>query len=47
MSKRSSNNQRSNSKNPNNPAYNAAVDNRSRQLDPEHPAYHSSRGEEE
>jgi len=36
-------NQRADVNNPNNPAYKANVDNRSRQLNPEHSTYHSSR----
>ena len=35
----SSNDQRSNVQNPNNPAYKAAQDNRANQLNPMHPAY--------
>ncbi|MHA2064686.1 MAG: hypothetical protein ACXABY_09960 [Candidatus Thorarchaeota archaeon] len=47
MSKRgrSSNDDRSDSRNPNNPAYQASVDNRADQLNPDHEAYDSSRGE--
>ena len=37
-------NQRSNTKNPNNPAHKEAMDNRSNQLNPNNPAYHESRG---
>jgi len=33
------NDDRSNSLNPNNPAYNTSVDNRSNQLNPNHPEY--------
>ncbi len=36
---RSFNDDRSNSKNPNNPAYQAAADNRSNQLNPNNPEY--------
>ncbi|MBA7672785.1 hypothetical protein ES703_80972 [subsurface metagenome] len=36
---RSSNDNRSNSKNPNNPAYKASVENRSNQLNPNNPEY--------
>jgi hypothetical protein len=42
--KRSPNDNRSNAKNPNNPASKAARDNRANQLNPQHSAYHSSRG---
>jgi hypothetical protein len=42
---RSPNDDRSDSKNPNNPAYQALVDNRADHLNPDHEAYHSSRGE--
>jgi hypothetical protein len=42
---RSSNDDRSDSKNPNNPAYQASVDNRADQLNLDHEAYHSSREE--
>ncbi|HHG3419844.1 TPA: hypothetical protein ACPVZH_003634 [Vibrio parahaemolyticus] len=42
-STRTSNDQRSNSMNPNNQAHQADKDNRSRQLNPEHPTYHKSR----
>ena len=41
---RSSNDDRSNSMNPNNPAYQASVDNRSNQLNPNNPEY---KGDEE
>jgi len=44
---RTPNDDRSDSKNPNNPAYQASVDNRADQLNPEHKAHHSSRGENE
>ena len=37
--KYSSNDQRSNSMNPDNPAYKASIDNRSNQLNPNHPVY--------
>jgi hypothetical protein len=37
--KRQKNNQRSNDKNPNNPAHQHALDNRSNQLNPNHPEY--------
>ena len=48
MGKRSSrNNQRSNSMNPNNPAYKASRDNRSNQLNPNNTSYHSLRGSDE
>jgi hypothetical protein len=40
---RSQNDDRSDSKNPNNPAYQASVDNRADQLNPDHEAYHASR----
>ena len=40
----SSNDQRSDAKNPNNAAQKAAMDNRSSQLNPKSPVYHSSRG---
>lgn len=36
---RSSNDDKSNSMNPNNPAYQAAMDNRSNQLNPNNPEY--------
>ncbi|MHA2249907.1 MAG: hypothetical protein ACXAD7_06075 [Candidatus Kariarchaeaceae archaeon] len=42
-SESSPNDQRSNTFNPNNPAYKAARDNRSNQLNPRHPGYRSSR----
>jgi len=42
---RSRNDDRSDSKNPNNPAYHAAVENRADQLNPDHEAYRSARGE--
>ena len=35
--------QRSITKNPNNPAYRAAMNNRSNQLNPNNPAYHKAR----
>lgn len=38
------NDDRSDSLNPNNPAYQATADNRSNQMNPNNPAYHSSRG---
>ncbi len=38
------NDDRSNSKNPNNPAYKSSMDNRSNQLNPNHPDY---KGEED
>ena len=41
---RSANDDRSDSMNPNNPAYQASVDNRADQLNPNNPAYESSRG---
>jgi len=41
---RSPNDNRSDSMNPNNPAYQAAMDNRSNQMNPNNPAYHSSHG---
>jgi len=44
--KHSSNDQRSNSKNPNNPAYKASTDNRSNQLNPNNPEYESDSDEE-
>lgn len=40
----SSNDQRSNSMNPNNPAFQASNDNRSNQMNPNNSAYRSSRG---
>ena len=40
---RSSNDDRSDSMNPNNPAYDASVENRADQLNPDHDAYESSR----
>jgi len=40
---RASNNQRSNSLNPNNPAYCQGQNNRANQLNPNNPAYRSSR----
>ena len=43
-SRASRNNQRSNSMNPNNPAYKASMDNRSNQHNPNNSSYHSSRG---
>ena len=39
---RSSNDDRSDSMNPNNPAYDASVENRADQLNPDHEAYESS-----
>jgi len=42
---RSPNDDRSDSKNPNNPAYDASVDNRADQLNPDHEAYEASREE--
>lgn len=44
--KRSYNDDRSDSKNPNNPAYQAAVDNRADQLNPNNPEYKSDDDEE-
>ena len=45
---RSRNDDRSDSKNPNNPAYQASVDNRADQLNPDHnKAYDASRGEDD
>jgi hypothetical protein len=41
----SPNDQRANAKNPNNPTYQHALDNHSRQLNPNDEAYESSRGE--
>jgi hypothetical protein len=41
----SANDQRANAKNPNNPAYQHALDNHSRQLNPNDPAYESSRSD--
>ncbi|NQZ06728.1 MAG: hypothetical protein HRT35_06150 [Algicola sp.] len=41
--KQSSNDQRSNALNPNNPAYQQGVDNRSRQLNSENPAHDKRR----
>ena len=43
----SSNDDRSNSKNPNNPAYKAASDNRSNQLNPNNPRYQASDHDED
>ena len=43
---RTPNDDRSDSKNPNNPAFKAAQDNRAEQLNPDHEAYHKSRGED-
>ena len=43
----SPNDMRSMSKNPNNPAHRAAMDNRSRQLDPQQPAHGGSVGQSE
>lgn len=40
---RSSNDDRSDSMNPNNPAYDASVENRADQLNPDHEAYEASR----
>lgn len=40
----SPNDDRSDSMNPNNPAYQAAMDNRSNQMNPNNPAHHSSHG---
>ena len=42
---RSRNDDRSDSKNPNNPAYQASVDNRADQLNPDHEAYEASKEE--
>ena len=42
---RTPNDDRSDSKNPNNPAYDTARDNRADQLNPDHEAYDKSRGE--
>ena len=47
MVKGKSNNDRANSKNPNNPAYKAVMDNKSNQMNPNNPAYDSSREETE
>ena len=44
MGKRNDN--RSNSMNPNNPAYQVSVDNRSNQLNPNHPKYKDDQNEE-
>jgi len=44
---RSANDDRSDSMNPNNPAYEASEDNRADQLNPNNPAYESSRGDTE
>ena len=44
---RTPNDDRSDSKNPNNPAYDAAQDNRADQLNPEHEAYDKSRDEDD
>lgn len=44
---RSRNNQRSDAKNPNNPAYKDSEDNRSRQLNPEDEEYEKSRADQE
>ena len=44
---RTSNDDRSDSKNPNNPAYPASVDNRSDQLNPNNPEYKGEKPEEE
>lgn len=46
MPKGKSNDDRSNSKNPNNPAYQAIQDNRSNQLNPNHPEHKTSEEEE-
>lgn len=40
------NDDRSNSMNPNNPAYKASVDNRSNQLNPNHPEYKGEKDKE-
>ena len=40
------NDDRSNSMNPNNPAYQATADNRSNQLNPNHPEYKDDQDEE-
>ena len=40
------NDDRSNSMNPNNPAYQASMDNRSDQLNPNHPEYKNDQDEE-
>ncbi|NGX49443.1 MAG: hypothetical protein K940chlam5_01041 [Candidatus Anoxychlamydiales bacterium] len=40
------NDDRSNSMNPNNPAYQASVDNRSNQLNPNHPEYKEDQDED-
>lgn len=45
--RRSSNDNRSNAKNPNNPAYKAARDNRSNQLNPSNPRYQIKSGNDE
>ncbi len=44
---RSSNDDRSDSMNPNNPAHEASQDNRADQLNPDHDTYHASRGSDE
>ncbi len=44
---RSRNDDRSDSKNPNNPAYQASVDNRADQLNPDHEEYQASRGKDD
>ncbi|MHA1929498.1 MAG: hypothetical protein ACTSV2_13060 [Candidatus Thorarchaeota archaeon] len=44
---RTPNDDRSDSKNPNNPAHEASEDNRADQLNPDHEAYHASRGSDE
>lgn len=44
---RNPNDDRSDSKNPNNPAYEASQDNRADQLNPDHETYHASRGDDE
>ena len=43
---RTPNDDRSDSMNPNNPAYDASQDNRADQLNPDHEAYWQSRGED-
>ena len=44
---RTPNDDRSDSKNPNNPAHEASEDNRGDQLNPDHEAYHASRGSDD
>ncbi len=44
---RTSNDDRSDSMNPNNPAYQASIDNRADQLNPDHPKHKGSDEEEE